>query len=197
MLQIVGGRADNRCLAGGARGGVDAGNLTARHGEQAVGIVIAHILLQDKGELRDVFERFQVARLDAGFLKRLLVERNVVVCVLYAPFHALKLQVAQLLTWHRLNFRLEVHLSLTFLCARRLACGKTYRRLDMKLPRRRLRPFDHHFVHGIVHRREQVLTHDVSSSVFDRARDLDGGTIGAARFHVAGSRGQRIVDLRG
>ena len=65
---------------------MDAGNLTARHGEQAVGIVIAHILLQDKGELRDVFERFQVARLDAGFLKRLLVERNVVVCVLYAPF---------------------------------------------------------------------------------------------------------------
>ncbi len=67
-FRSLAGRADNRCLAGGARGGVEAGNLAARHGEQAVGIVIAHILLQDKGELRDVFERFQVALLTPASL---------------------------------------------------------------------------------------------------------------------------------
>ena len=98
MLQIVVRAPDDRGLTGGAGRGMQAHDLRSRHSEQPVRVVVAHILLQDERELRDVLERFQVARFDAGVLEALLIERNVVIRILHTPFHALKLQIAQLLT---------------------------------------------------------------------------------------------------
>ena len=77
---------------------MQSGHLGARHSEQAVRVVVAHVLLEDERELRDVLERFQVARFDAGVLEALLIERDVVIRILDTPLHALELQVAQLLT---------------------------------------------------------------------------------------------------
>ena len=77
---------------------MQACHLRARHGEQPIRIVVAHVLLKDERELRDVLERFQVARFDAGVLEALLIERDVVIRILDTPLHALELQVAQLLT---------------------------------------------------------------------------------------------------
>ena len=98
MLQVVFRGTDDRCLAGGAGRGMQSGHLGARHGEQAVRVVVAHVLLKDKRELRDVLERFQIARFDAGVLEALLIERDVVIRILHAPLHALELQIEQLLT---------------------------------------------------------------------------------------------------
>ena len=98
MLQIVFRAPDDRGLTGGAGRRMQAHDLRSRHGEQAVRIVVAHVLLKDERELRDVFERFQIARFDAGVLEALLIERDVVIRVLHAPLHALELQIAQLLT---------------------------------------------------------------------------------------------------
>ena len=69
MLQIVFRAPDDRGLTGGAGRRMQAHDLGSRHGEQAVRIVVAHVLLKDERELRDVFERFQIARFDAGVLK--------------------------------------------------------------------------------------------------------------------------------
>ena len=98
MLQVVFRAPDDRGLTGGAGRGMQAHDFGSRHGEQTVGVVVAHVLLKDKRELRDVFERFQVARFDAGVLEALLIERDVVIRILHAPLHALELQVEQLLT---------------------------------------------------------------------------------------------------
>ena len=98
MLQIVFGAPDDRGLTGGAGRRMQTDNLGSRHSEQSIRIVIAHVLLEDKRELRDVLERFQIARFDAGVLEALLIERDVVIRILHAPLHALELQIAQLLT---------------------------------------------------------------------------------------------------
>ena len=47
----------------------------ARHSEQTERIGVAHVLLHGKGKLLDVFERFDMVRIDASLIKALLVER--------------------------------------------------------------------------------------------------------------------------
>ena len=109
VLEVVGGVADDRCLAGRAGGGVDAGDVALGNGEKAERIAVAHVLLGEEGELDEIIERFQIAGDDAGLREALAVERDVLVGMREGALHAIELQLAQLLDGHRLNVWLEVH----------------------------------------------------------------------------------------
>ena len=57
--------ADDRRLAGGAGGGVDAHDLLARHREHAERVVLAQILLRGEGEFPKVRQLLEILRVDA------------------------------------------------------------------------------------------------------------------------------------
>ena len=101
---------DDRRLAGGARGCMDAGNVLLRNGEKAVRISVAHVLLDDERELRDILEAGQVIGRDAGLGEGLLIEIDIVVRVTDRLLHSLELKLAQLFARHSLDFFLKKHL---------------------------------------------------------------------------------------
>ena len=84
--------AHHRRLAGRARGGMDAADLLARHGEEAEGVVVAQVLLHREGKLRQVAELLQVARVDALRIEGLAVVRDVLVGMLQGRAQARELQ---------------------------------------------------------------------------------------------------------
>ncbi|MCY1437498.1 hypothetical protein D9M71_536620 [compost metagenome] len=117
--------ADHGRLAGGAAGGVQARDLFHGHGEHAVGVVVAQVVLAGEGELRQVFQGFQVVRVHAFLIEALAVQRDVLVGVPEAPAQALQLVLAQLVDaggFHRVKqggIGNHVHGSLElFLCAK-------------------------------------------------------------------------------
>ena len=69
---------------------------------------LAFRLLVAEGELRDVVERFDVARLHAGLVERALVVHRVVVCVGHHVLQALKLQRLKLRPRHAFDLRIIV-----------------------------------------------------------------------------------------
>ena len=71
---------------------MDARDLLARHGEQAEGVVVAQVLLDGEGELREVAQLLQVVRVHALGVEGLAVVRHVVVGVLQRGLQALQLQ---------------------------------------------------------------------------------------------------------
>ncbi|MNS53251.1 hypothetical protein D3C72_860020 [compost metagenome] len=94
-VDVVLGVAHHRRLAGGATGGVQAHHLLLGHGEHAVGVVVAQVVLAGEGELRQVFQALEVVGVGAALGKALAVQRHVVVGVLQAPAQALQLVLAQ------------------------------------------------------------------------------------------------------
>ena len=110
VLNVICGMPHDRRLAGGARGCVDAGNVFLRNCEQAERVGVAHILLDDKRELREILEAGQVVGRDTRLGEGLLIEIDVVIRVTNRLLHSLELQLAQLLARHGLDFFLEIHL---------------------------------------------------------------------------------------
>jgi hypothetical protein len=92
VFEVVLGVADHDRLAGGAAGGVQAGQLGARHGEQAERVVVAQIRLGHERELAEVGQALQVVRMHALGLALLAVGFDVVVGVAHRPLQALQLQ---------------------------------------------------------------------------------------------------------
>ena len=88
---------------------MDTGHVGVLAGEHAEGVVVAHVLLHDEGELGDVLEAREVVGGHARRVEALAVQRHVLVGVAQRLPHALKLQFAQLLAGHRLNLRLKEH----------------------------------------------------------------------------------------
>src|SRR5574343_15188 len=92
VVDIVLGVADDDRFAGRAAGGVQAGQLIARHGEQTERVVVTQVGLGHERELGQVGQALQVVWMDAFFLAALAVRGSVVVAVAYRPLQALKLQ---------------------------------------------------------------------------------------------------------
>ena len=80
----------------------------ARHSEQTERIGVAHVLLHGKGKLLDVFERFDMVRIDASLIKALLVERDVLVAANGNVTQTLELKFLELRVLHALDFFLIV-----------------------------------------------------------------------------------------
>ena len=96
-----------------ARRGGHEDDLFLGHGahlaeEAAHMLRLALRLLVAEGELRDVVERFDVARLHAGLVERALVVHCVVVCVGHHVLQALKLQRLKLRPRHAFDLRIIV-----------------------------------------------------------------------------------------
>ena len=89
IVPVVG---DDRGLARGARGGMDADDVLEGFGEEPVGIVVAEIDFFREGKLDDIFDAFDVARLDALFVEGLLVERHAGIDTLAGFCQAFSLQ---------------------------------------------------------------------------------------------------------
>ena len=81
------GVADDGRLAGRAARGMDAHHLLARHGEHAVRVVVAQVLLGGEGKPREVGQRPEVVRMDAGGVEFRLVMRHVA-CRTWCSVHA-------------------------------------------------------------------------------------------------------------
>ena len=81
----------DRRLAGGARGCVDAGNVFLWNGEQVERVSVAHILLDDERELREILEAGQVIGRDTCLGEGLLIEIDVVIRVTNRLLHSLEL----------------------------------------------------------------------------------------------------------
>ena len=64
-IQVVAGIADDDLLARGAAGSVEPDNILHRHGEKAVGIGVAQVLLIAEGQLVQVVNGADVVRRDA------------------------------------------------------------------------------------------------------------------------------------
>ena len=107
-LQVVFRVAHDRRLARGARRRMHAHAFGTRHGEQAERIGVAHILLHGKGELLDVFERFDMVRIDASLVKALLIERDVLIAANGNVAQTLELKFLELRVVHALDFFLIV-----------------------------------------------------------------------------------------
>ncbi len=92
VFDVAPGVADHRRLAGRARGGVDAHDLLEGHGEEAVGVVVAHVLLEGKRQALQIVEALDLVGRDACPFKALPVKRNRGVNALHGLLQALKLE---------------------------------------------------------------------------------------------------------
>ena len=88
--------ADDRRLAGGATGGVNANDPVHRHGEHPKRVVLAQVVLGREGKFREVRERLQIVRADTMIVELAPVVGNVLVGMPEAPSEPLELQGAQL-----------------------------------------------------------------------------------------------------
>jgi len=84
--------ADHRRLAGRPARGVDAHHFLARHGEHPVRVVVAQVLLVGEREAREIGERAEIVRMNAGGVEGGAVVRHVAVDVVQRPLEALGLQ---------------------------------------------------------------------------------------------------------
>ena len=80
---------------------MDLAHLAARHGEHAVRVVVAQVLLADERSAPEVVERFDGIRVEARFVVRLLVVRNVLVAAYHGLLDSLELDPFDPLMRHR------------------------------------------------------------------------------------------------
>ena len=71
--------ADDGRLAGCSAGGMDSDDVLLRDGEEAEGIVVAKVGLDGCRKLCEIRERDEIARLDAFFVKSLVVELDILI----------------------------------------------------------------------------------------------------------------------
>ena len=86
---------------------MQAQQLLARHGEHAERIVVAQIGLHREGKAREIGERLQIARLDAGGVEFLLVMRDLVIGALERGLETGELQCVQFAARHGLGSAIE------------------------------------------------------------------------------------------
>ena len=94
-VDVVLGVADDGRFAGGAAGGMQAHDVMHRHGEHAVGVVVAQVGFGGERKLRQVFQRLDVIRVHAQRIEALTVQRHVVVGVVQAPAQAIQLVLTE------------------------------------------------------------------------------------------------------
>jgi len=92
VVQILLGVAHHHRFAGGAAGGVQAGDALARHRQQAKRVVVAQVGFGHERKQRQVRQLFQVIRVHPLGLAALAVGGDMVVAVAQRPFQALQLQ---------------------------------------------------------------------------------------------------------
>ena len=102
-LDVGLGVAHHRGLARGAGGGMDAHDLLARDGEEAVGIVPTQVLLGGERELGEIVQVLEVVGMDAGRGKGRFVMRHVRVSVRQRPFEPLRLECGDLIAARHLD----------------------------------------------------------------------------------------------
>ena len=95
-VDVILGVADHGRFACGAAGGMQAHNVLRRHGEHAVGVVVAQVGLGGERQFRQVVQRLDVVRVHAQCIEALPVQRHVGVGVFQTPAQALELVLAQL-----------------------------------------------------------------------------------------------------
>ena len=95
--------------AGGAGGHVNLAHVLHGHGEHAVGVVVAQVLLGGEGGLLQVGQRLHRVGVEACLVKEVLVERNVLVDVDDGLLQALELNLLNLLVGHMQNLVLLTH----------------------------------------------------------------------------------------
>src|SRR3954467_14147386 len=86
------GIADDRRLAGRTGRRVDADDLVHRHGEHAIGIIGAQIVLAGERKFAQVGEVLQIVRMPARRIEAFLIVPHVLVSMLERPLHAPQLQ---------------------------------------------------------------------------------------------------------
>ena len=126
QIEVAFGVADDGRLAGGARRGVQAQQLIARHGEHAEGILVAQVGLHREGKAREIGQRLEVGRLDARRVELLLVVRHLGIGALERGLEPGKLQRLQFGARHGLGRGLEHE-------AGRI-CDRVLRTHDLSLP---------------------------------------------------------------
>ena len=84
---------------------MDTDGIVQASAYEAIGIVVAQVLLRGEGDLAEVCQRVDGVRRDAEISQTLLVERRVQ-SNLDALLEFLHLQRFQLLSWHFFDFRL-------------------------------------------------------------------------------------------
>ena len=82
-------------------------DLIARNRKHAERIIVAQIVLQREGKARDVAERIEIGRLDAGGVELLSVMRNAVVGALQCLLEARRLQGGERLARHTFDIGVE------------------------------------------------------------------------------------------
>ena len=90
-------------------GHVNLLHVLARYGKELVRIGVSHVLLGGEGSLSDLLERLDGIRVEAGLVKGLLVELDVLVAVDERLLHALELQGLELAPLHVGDFVLVCH----------------------------------------------------------------------------------------
>ena len=102
-VEVLARVADDGGLAGGARRGMEAHHLVARHGEHAERVGGAQVVLHGEGEAGEVVEALEVAGLDAGGVEAFAVEGHVVVGVPDDLPELGELQLGELFASHGLD----------------------------------------------------------------------------------------------
>ncbi len=106
-VEVAAGVADDGRLAGGAGGGVQTQQLPAGHGEHAEWIGVAQVGLRRERKPRDVGERDEVGRLDAGLVELAPILRDVGVGALERLSHPARLQCGNGSARHGFRARIE------------------------------------------------------------------------------------------
>ena len=114
-LQVAPGVAHDGGIARGARRGMHAHYLRRRCGLQAVGIVVAQVLLGGEGQFCDVVDRMDVGRGDVHGLHLLTVEGHVAVHQSHQFLQPLALQMVHLVAAHALLVLVPNHYLFTYL----------------------------------------------------------------------------------
>ena len=89
--------ADDCRLAGGSRGGMNAGDLVLRHGEHAEWIVVPQVGLGGERKLGEVAQILEIVRVDARRIELCPIMRHVLIGMAQGPGEALALQSGELL----------------------------------------------------------------------------------------------------
>ena len=108
-LKVMFGVGANGRHTRGTAGHVNLAHLALGHGQHAIRIGIAQILLGYKRSLLQVIERLHGIRIEARIVKRLLIKRNVLVTVDDGLLDALDLNLFDLFVGHRQDILLFGH----------------------------------------------------------------------------------------
>ena len=109
VFQVAGRVAHHHRLARGAAGGVQAHDVFSGHGEQAVGIVVAHILLFGEGQEPQVRQGLDVRGGDSDLVEAFAVKGHIGVHAVAEIAQAAQLQRFQLLAGQGFLFDIEEH----------------------------------------------------------------------------------------